>query len=51
MRNGTAGSIPDDVIRILMTLILQSSLWPVVDRASIRNEYKEYFMGVKFAGM
>ena len=38
-----AVSIPDGVI------ILPIALWPGVDSASNRNEYQEYFLGVKAA--
>ena len=31
-------------------IILPAALWPWVDSASNRNEYKEYFLGVKAAG-
>ena len=31
--------------------ILPIALWPWVDSASNRNEYKEYFLGVKVAGV
>jgi hypothetical protein len=31
--------------------ILQATLWPVVDWASDRNEYKEYFIEVKAVGV
>jgi hypothetical protein len=30
--------------------ILPVTLWPGVDSASERNEYQEYFLGVKAAG-
>ena len=51
MRNCAAGSIPDVIIRILLELVLQTALWPVVDSASDRNEYKEYFMEVNAVGV
>ena len=38
------GAIPDSVIRI------RSHFGPGVDSASNRNEYQEYFVGVKTAG-
>jgi hypothetical protein len=41
-----AGSIHDVVIDI----ILPAALWPCVDSASNRNEYQEYFLGIKAAG-
>jgi hypothetical protein len=47
-----AGLIPDGVIGI--DIILQSfrsHYGPGVDSASNRNEYQEYFLGVKAAGM
>jgi len=31
-------------------IILPIALWPEVDSASNRNEYQEYFLGVKAAG-
>jgi hypothetical protein len=31
-------------------IILPAALWPEVDSASNRNEYQEYFLGVKAAG-
>jgi hypothetical protein len=45
-----AGSIPDGVIRIFIDIILPAALWPWVNSASNRNEYQEYFLGVKAAG-
>jgi len=46
-----AGSIPASVIGIFADII---SFWshhgPGVDSASNRNEYQEYFLGVKAAG-
>jgi hypothetical protein len=30
--------------------ILSVALWPGVDSSSKRNEYQEYFLGVKAAG-
>jgi len=31
-------------------IVLLAALWPWVDSASNRNEYQEYFLGVKAAG-
>jgi len=46
-----AGSIPAGVIGIIhWHKILPVTLWPRVDSASNRNEYQEYFLGVKAAG-
>ena len=46
-----AGSIPDDVMEFFIHII---SFWlhygPGVDSTSNRNEYQEYFLGVKAAG-
>jgi len=41
-----AGSIPDGVIGMFH----ESHYGPGVDLASNRNEYQEYFLGVKAAG-
>ena len=43
-----AGSIPDGVIRIFHW---HNTSGPGVDSASNRNEYGEYFLGVKAAGV
>jgi len=46
-----AGSIPDGVIRYFIDIkSFQSHYGPGVDSASKRNEYQEYFLGVKTAG-
>jgi hypothetical protein len=45
-----ADSIPDYVIGIFIDIILPVALWPWNDSASNRNEYQEYFLGVKAAG-
>ena len=45
-----AGSIPDGVIGIFDIKSFRSHYGPGVDSASNRNEYQEYFVGVKAAG-
>jgi len=46
-----AGSIPDGVSGFFIeTKSFQSHYGPRVDSASNRNEYQEYFLGVKAAG-
>jgi hypothetical protein len=46
-----AGSIPDGVIGIFsLTLSFRSHYGPGVDSVSNRNEYQEYFLGVKAVG-
>jgi len=46
-----AGSIPAGVIGIFIDIKpFQSHYGPGVDSASNRNEYQEYFLGVKAAG-
>ena len=46
-----AGSIPAGVIGIFIDIKpFRSHCGPAVDSASNRNEYQEYFMGVKAAG-
>ena len=46
-----AGSIPDGVIGIFsMAQSFRPHYGPAVDSASNRNEYHEYFLGVKAAG-
>jgi hypothetical protein len=37
-------------LEFFIDLILPASLWPGVDSASNRNEYQEYFVGIKAAG-
>jgi len=37
-------------LEFFIYLILPAKLWPLVDSASNRNEYQEYFMEVKAAG-
>ena len=45
-----AGSIPDAVTGILsLTYSFRPHYGPGVDSASNRNEYQEYFLGVKAA--
>jgi len=34
---------------LFIEIILLAALWPGVDSASNRNEYQEYFLGVKMA--
>jgi hypothetical protein len=36
-------------MEFFIDIILQAALWPY-DSASSRNEYQEYFLGVKAAG-
>jgi len=50
--NGKApGSIPADIIGFFIDIkSFRSHYGPGVDSASNRNEYQEYFMGVKAAG-
>jgi hypothetical protein len=43
-------SIPDSVIEIFVETNLSANYDPGVDSASNRNEYQEYFLGVKVAG-
>jgi len=46
-----AGSIPDGVIGFFsLTQSFRPHYGPGVDSASNRNEYQEYFLGVKAAG-
>ena len=46
-----AGSIPDGVIGLFIDIkSFRSHYGPGVDSASNRNEYQEYFLGVKAAG-
>jgi len=46
-----AGSIPDGVSGFFIdTNFFRSHYGPGVDSASNRNEYQEYFLGVKAAG-
>ena len=46
-----AGSIPDGVIGIFNDIkSFRSHYVPGVDSASNRNEYQDYFLGVKAAG-
>jgi len=45
-----AGSIPDGVIGIFHWQSFWSQYGPGVDSVSDRNEYQEYFLGVKTAG-
>ena len=46
-----AGAIPDGVIRFFIDMkLFRSHYGPGVDSASNRNEYQEYFVGVKAAG-
>ena len=37
-------------LEFFIDIILPFALWPWVESASNRNEYQEYFMGVKAAG-
>jgi len=47
-----AGSIPAGVIGFFIDIkSLRSQYGPGVDSASNRNEYQEYFLGVKDAGV
>jgi len=47
-----AGSIPADVSGFLIDIkSFRSHYGPGVDSASNRNEYQEYFLGVKAAGV
>ena len=46
-----AGSIPDGVIEIFHWQSFQPHYSPGVDSTSNRNEYQEYFLGVKAAGV
>jgi len=36
-------------LEFVIDLILLAALWPGVNSASNRNEYQEYFLGVKVA--
>jgi hypothetical protein len=46
-----AGSIPDGVSGFFIDIkYFRSHYGPGVDAASNRNEYQEYFLGVKAAG-
>jgi hypothetical protein len=44
------GSTPDGVIRIFHWQSFRPHYGPGVDSASNRNEYQEYFLGIKAAG-
>jgi hypothetical protein len=37
-------------LEFFIDITLSAALWPWVDSASNRNEYQEYFLGVKSAG-
>jgi len=37
-------------LKFFIDIILPAALYPGVDSASNRNEYREYFLGVKVAG-
>jgi len=37
-------------MEFFIDIILPAALWPGVDSAANRNEYREYFLGVKAAG-
>jgi len=37
-------------LEFFIDIILPATIWPWVDSASNRNEYQEYFLGVKMAG-
>jgi hypothetical protein len=37
-------------LEFFIEIILLAALWPGVESASNRNEYQEYFLGVKAAG-
>jgi hypothetical protein len=45
-----AGSIPDNIIAIFIDIFLPPHYGHGVDTTSNRNEYPEYFLGVKWAG-
>ena len=45
-----AGLIPDEVIEVFLDLIVPAALCSGIDSACNRNEYQEYFLGVKAAG-
>ena len=45
-----AGSISDVSLEFFIDIILLAALWPWGDSAYNRNEYQEYFLGVKVAG-
>jgi hypothetical protein len=37
-------------LEFFIDIILPAAIWPWVHSASNRNEYQEYFLGVKAAG-
>jgi hypothetical protein len=37
-------------LEFFIDIILPAAIWPGIDSASNRNEYEEYFLGVKMAG-
>jgi hypothetical protein len=38
-------------LKFFIDIILPAALWPKVDSDSNRNDYQEYFLGVKAAGV
>jgi hypothetical protein len=38
-------------LEFFIDIILPAALWPWVDSASSKNDYQEYFLGVKAAGV
>jgi hypothetical protein len=37
-------------LEFFIDIILPAAIWPGINSASNRNEYQEYFLGVKVAG-
>jgi hypothetical protein len=48
---GRGVQFPMQSLEFFIVIILSAELWHWVDSASNRNEYKEYFMGVRAAGV
>jgi hypothetical protein len=45
-----ASSISDGVFGFFIDITLPVALWPGIDTVPNRNEYQDYFLGVKAAG-
>jgi len=49
-QGGSRVRFPMLSLKCFIDIILPVAKWPRVDSASYRNEYQEYFLGVKAAG-